>query len=53
MKCIQVIVILFMDFCSCASLRNLLCIEVILGLFLNVCFSCFSVSWIIHIEFVI
>jgi len=52
MKCIRVIVILFMNFCSCAYLYISLCIEVIPGLFMNLCFSCI-LSWIMCIEFAI
>jgi len=40
-----------MNFCSCAYLYISLCIEVILSLFMNSCFSCI-LSWIICIEFV-
>jgi len=51
MACIQVIGILFMNFCLCAYLYISLCIEVILSLCMNLCFSCI-LSWIICIEFV-
>jgi len=52
MRCIQVILILFINFCSCACFYISLCIVVILSLFMNLCFSCIF-SWIISIEFVI
>jgi len=51
MKCIQVIGILFMNFCSCAYVYVSLCIKVILSLFMSLCFSCILL-WIICIEFV-
>jgi len=41
-----------MNFCLCAYLHISLCIEVILSLFMSLCFSCI-LSWIICIEFVI
>jgi len=47
----QVIGILFMDFGLSAYLHISLCIEVILSLFMSLCFSCI-LSWIIWIEFV-
>jgi len=40
-----------MDFGLCAHLHISLCIEVILSLFMSLCFSCI-LSWIICIEFV-
>jgi len=51
MTCIQVIGILFMNFCLCAYWYISLCIEVILSLLVSLCFSCI-LSWIICIEFV-
>ena len=52
MKYIQVIVILFTNFCSCACLRISLCIEGVLSLFMNLCLS-YILSWIICIECVV
>jgi len=40
-----------MDFGLCAYLHIILCIEVILNLFMCLCFS-YILSWIICIEFV-
>jgi len=40
-----------MDFGLCAYLHISLCIEVIVSLFMSLCFSCI-LSWIICIEFV-
>ena len=50
--CLQVIGILFMNFCLCDYIYISLRIEVILSLFISACFSCI-LSWIIWIEFVI
>jgi len=49
MKCIRVIVFLFINFCSCAYVYISLCIEVMLSLFMNLSF----LSWIIYIQVVI
>jgi len=48
---IQVIGILFVNFCLCAYLYISLCIEVIVSLCMRLRFSCI-LSWIICIEFV-
>jgi len=52
MTCIQVISILFMNFCLYAYLYISLCIQVIQSLCMSLCFS-YILSWIICIQFAV